>query len=78
MVSPRLIIFLALVAGVSATAASFVTGVAVQPEPVPVSGSGTAATNTISDEEKSQHREKFFGGDTTRDIRGGQEMKPRW
>ncbi|TGS14429.1 entry exclusion protein TrbK [Mesorhizobium sp. M2E.F.Ca.ET.209.01.1.1] len=31
-----------------------------------------------SDAERAKRREKFFGGDRDRDIRSGQEMKPRW
>jgi len=28
--------------------------------------------------ERRKHRENFFGGDPNRDVRSGQEMKPRW
>jgi Ti type entry exclusion protein TrbK len=77
-VSPRLIAILALVAVVSAAGASVITWIIVQPQAAPVSGSGTAATNSSSDEEQRRHREEFFGGNSDRDIRGGQEMKPRW
>jgi Ti type entry exclusion protein TrbK len=28
--------------------------------------------------EGGKHRENFFGGDPNRDVRSGQEMKPRW
>jgi Ti type entry exclusion protein TrbK len=37
---------------------------------------GSAATSTDTD--KHRRAEQFFGGDPDRDIRGGQEMKPRW
>lgn len=76
--SPRLIAILALVAVASAAGASTITWIIVQPPATPVSGSGTAAMNPSSDEEQRRHRELFFGGDPNRDIRGGQEMKPRW
>lgn len=33
---------------------------------------------TPSDAEKRLRAQKFFGGDPDRDVRGGQEMKPRW
>lgn len=33
---------------------------------------------TQSDADKRRRAEKFFGGDPDRDVRGGQEMKPRW
>lgn len=76
MVSPRLIIILIVVGIV--TAGGAVSWMLIQPEPTLIPGSGAAATGRASDAEKRQHREQFFGGDTTRDIRGGQEMKPRW
>jgi Ti type entry exclusion protein TrbK len=75
-VSPRLIVIIALVAVVSAAGASVITSVLLRPEPV--SGSGAIATGSPADEDQRRHREQFFGGDPNRDIRGGQEMKPRW
>ena len=75
--SSRLIITLVL-AGIVALGAGVVTWIVVQPRPAPVSGSGAAATQPASDTERREHREKFFSGDPDRDIRGGQEMKPRW
>lgn len=74
--SPRLIAIIALVAVVSAAGASVITWNVLQPEPV--SGSGEIATGSPADEEQRRHREEFFGGNSDRDIRGGQEMKPRW
>ncbi|ATN37876.1 entry exclusion protein TrbK (plasmid) [Rhizobium sp. ACO-34A] len=76
--SPRLIVIVALVAIGSAAGASVITWLVVQPQTTPISGSGTAAINSSSDEEQRRHREQFFGGNSDRDIRGGQEMKPRW
>lgn len=75
--SPRLVIILAL-AGIAALSAGVVTWIVVQPRPAPVSGSGAAATQPASDTERREHREKFFSGDPDRNVRGGQEMKPRW
>lgn len=75
--SPRLVIILVL-AGIAALSAGVVTWIMVQPRPVPVSGSSAAATQPASETERREHREKFFSGDPDRDIRGGQEMKPRW
>ncbi|MFB7146136.1 entry exclusion protein TrbK [Agrobacterium deltaense] len=72
----RLIVIIALVAVVSAAGASVVTSVLLRPEPV--LRSGAIATGSPSDEDRLRHREEFFGGDYSRDIRGGQEMKPRW
>ncbi len=76
--SPREIAIIALVAFVSAAGASVITWLVVQPQATPVSAWGTAAMNSSSDEEQRRHREQFFGGNSDRDIRGGQEMKPRW
>nr|WP_246665721.1 entry exclusion protein TrbK [Shinella sp. AETb1-6] len=67
-----------VLAGIVALGAGVVTWIVVQPRPAPVSGSGAAATQPASDTERREHREKFFSGDPERDIRGGQEMKPRW
>lgn len=39
---------------------------------------GGNATLPSSDEAQREHREKFFYGDPERDVRGGQELKPRW
>jgi Ti type entry exclusion protein TrbK len=75
-VSPRLIVIIALVAVVSAAGASVITSIVDRPQPVSVSGAIT--TGSPSDEDRRRHREEFFGGDANRDIRGGQEMKPRW
>jgi len=76
-VSPRLVIIRVL-AGIAALSAGVVTWIVVQPRPAPVSGSGAAATQPASDTERREHREKIFSGDPDRNIRGGQEMKPRW
>lgn len=35
-------------------------------------------TDAISNANDQSRREKFFGGDPERNVRGGQEMKPRW
>ncbi|NKK81288.1 entry exclusion protein TrbK (plasmid) [Rhizobium ruizarguesonis] len=74
--SPRLIVIIALVAVVSAAGASAITSSLFRPESV--LGSGAIATGSPSDEDRRRHREEFFSGDANRDIRGGQEMKPRW
>ncbi|MBN9135489.1 entry exclusion protein TrbK [Phyllobacterium sp. SL163] len=41
----------------------------------------TTGDNVIqpsSDEVQREYRKEFFGGDADRDVRGGQELKPRW
>ncbi len=70
--SPRRIIILAVV-GITALGAGVVAWSIVQSGPHPVSGGGEA-----SDAARREYRGKFVGGDTSRDVRGGQEMKPRW
>jgi type IV secretion system protein TrbK len=75
-VSTRLIAIIALVAVVSGAGASVITWIAVRPEPI--FGSGMIATGSPANEEQRRHRDKVLGGDANRDIRGGQEMKPRW
>nr|WP_223215682.1 entry exclusion protein TrbK [Agrobacterium deltaense] len=72
-----MVVIIAL-AGIAALSAGVVTWIMVQPRPAPVSGSGAAATQPASEPERREYREKFFSGDLDRDIRGGQEMKPRW
>ncbi|MUO42888.1 entry exclusion protein TrbK [Agrobacterium vitis] len=71
--SPRVLIVLS-VTGVVALGAGMIVWVTVWPDaasetPGATSGSGAA---------QREHRERFFGGDPNRDVRGGQEMKPRW
>nr|WP_244638347.1 entry exclusion protein TrbK [Agrobacterium fabrum] len=73
-----MILVFAIVAIGSAAGASVITWLVIQPQATPNSASGAGAMNSSSDEEKRRHREEFFGGDSNRDIREGQEMKPRW
>lgn len=74
--SPRLVIILAVV-GIIASGVGIARWI-VQPGPAPMSGADEASPEAASDADRRAHREKFFGGDTERDIRGGQEMRPRW
>lgn len=74
--SPRVIVILAVV-GALAVSAGGLTWI-VQPRPVPMFGTGEASTQPPSAADRLEHRQRFFGGDATRDVRGGQEMKPRW
>ena len=74
--SPRLVIILAVV-GIIASGVGIASWI-VQPGPTPMSGAEEASPEAASDPDRRAHRENFFGGDTTRDIRGGQEIKPRW
>ena len=74
--SPRLVIILVVV-GIIASGVGIARWI-VQPEPTPMSGAEEASPEAASDADRRAHREKFFGGEANRDIRGGQEMKPRW
>lgn len=74
--SPRLITILAVV-GITACGLGAARWI-VQPPPASLSGAGEAVLKAASDAGRREHREKFFGGDSDRDIRSGQEMKPQW
>ena len=74
--SARLVIILAVV-GIIASGVGIARWT-VQPGPTPMSGAGEASPEAAFEADRRAHREKFFGGDATRDIRGGQEMKQRW
>lgn len=43
-----------------------------------VQTTGDNAIQPSSDEAQREYRKEFFGGDPDRDVRGGQELKPRW
>ena len=73
--SPRLVIILAVV-GIIASGVGIIKWI-VQPGPTFMSGAGKASPEARSEADRRAHREKFFGGNAERDIRGGQEMKPR-
>jgi Ti type entry exclusion protein TrbK len=75
-VSPRLVTIVAVV-GIIASG----VGIAMwsfQPGPTSMSGAEEASPEAAYDADRRVHREEFLGGDANRDIRGGQEMKPRW
>jgi type IV secretion system protein TrbK len=69
-VSPRILIALAVAGGIG-LGGGFLVWVIVQPGATPAESSG-------SGEARRESRERFFSGDPDRDVRGGQEMKPRW
>jgi Ti type entry exclusion protein TrbK len=75
-VSPRLVIILAVV-GIIASGVGIARWI-VEPGPTPMPGAKEASPEAASDADGRAHRQKFFGGNAERDIRGGQEMKPRW
>ncbi|WP_320200749.1 entry exclusion protein TrbK (plasmid) [Agrobacterium sp. rho-13.3] len=74
--SPRLVIILAVVA-IIASGVGIVRWI-VLPGPTPMSGAEEASPEAESDTDRRAHRGKLFGGNAEHDIRGGQEMKPRW
>ncbi|MGO6746647.1 DUF2749 domain-containing protein [Rhizobium ruizarguesonis] len=53
-------------------------GGSVKPPPALLSGAGEASPQAASDADHRARRQKFLGGNAKRDIRCGQEMKPRW
>ncbi|WCK69460.1 entry exclusion protein TrbK [Agrobacterium tumefaciens] len=71
--SPRILIALVVAGGIG-LGGGFLVWLIVQP-------GTTTATSTVtsgSGEARRESRERFFSGDPDRDVRGGQEMKPRW
>ncbi|WP_172691202.1 entry exclusion protein TrbK [Rhizobium rhizogenes] len=72
--SPRLVI---AIAWATIIGAGVITWIIAQPDPTPISEPG-AASRPASDTERREYWGKFFGGDPDQNIRGGQEMKPRW
>jgi type IV secretion system protein TrbK len=72
-VSPRLLTALVL-AGVVAFGAAIIFWTVIQPDAT----SGPSAATPEPEAVQRAYRERFFGGDPDRDVRGGQEMKPRW
>ncbi|MUZ65816.1 entry exclusion protein TrbK [Agrobacterium vitis] len=71
--SPRILIVLA-VAGLVAFGAGMIGWVVVQPDAATETPAGTSGSGAA----QGEHRERFLGGDPDHDVRGGQEMKPRW
>jgi Ti type entry exclusion protein TrbK len=72
-VSPRILIVLA-VAGLVAFGAGMIVWMVVQPDAATETPAGTSGSGAA----QREHRKSFLGGDPDRDVRGGQEMKPRW
>ncbi|MBA8908000.1 entry exclusion protein TrbK [Aminobacter ciceronei] len=66
-----IIILVVAVASLSAAA----LWVALPRGAVPVA---TEPSSAADDAQRRQRAENFLGGDPDRDVRGGQEMKPRW
>ncbi|MGO7042155.1 entry exclusion protein TrbK [Rhizobium acaciae] len=50
----------------------------VQPAPATLPAADGASGAATTDAARRERREDFFGGNAERDIRSGQEMKPRW
>lgn len=75
--SPRLFIVL-VVAGIVALGTGIVSWNMVHPGPGTVANSGAAAWRPTSEAGLREYREKFFSGNPYRDVRSGEEMKPRW
>lgn len=74
--SPRVVIALA-VGGFLSFAAGVGVWILIQPDASAEAVSAMPA-QPASGAARQTQREQFFGGDPDRDVRGGQEMKPRW
>ncbi|WP_299847728.1 entry exclusion protein TrbK [uncultured Paracoccus sp.] len=72
----RFVIIAVIIVGVTAASVAAWMFLPVVPQ------DDTAVTPTAAqpetDAERREHRTRFFGGDPERDVRGGQEMRPRW
>ncbi|MBB3933742.1 Ti type entry exclusion protein TrbK [Kaistia hirudinis] len=74
--SPRtLLIVGGLLVGVGSAVAIWIV---YQPGPPQEAGAAAPASSTPSGAERRERAEKFLGGDPNLDVRGGQEMRPRW
>lgn len=65
-------VVMALSAGALVVVVLTITWFVVAPDSEP------AATTPAATENRRQKAHDFLGGDPDRDVRGGQEMKPRW
>lgn len=72
---PVIVLLLAVALGLCAGALILMV-VPSPPEPVPEAPQPSAPWS--ADTERREHLERFFSGDPDRDVRSGQEMKPRW
>ncbi|MEZ0211619.1 MAG: entry exclusion protein TrbK [Xanthobacteraceae bacterium] len=75
--SSRLVVIL-LLAGALGLCATLVIRMigpsSTEPAPATAEPSPPPASNAA----RRDHLDRFLGGDPNRDVRGGQEMKPRW
>ncbi|CAH1661149.1 entry exclusion protein TrbK [Chelatococcus asaccharovorans] len=70
---------LLIVGGLLAGAGSAVAiWIVSQSGPPREAGEAATAISTPSDAERRERAEKFLGGNPNLDVRGGQEMRPRW
>ncbi|MBS7546458.1 entry exclusion protein TrbK [Ancylobacter oerskovii] len=74
--SPRTLL---IVGGLFVGAGSAVAiWIVYQPGPPREAGAAAPASSTPSDVERRERAEKVLGGNPNLDVRGGQEMRPRW
>jgi Ti type entry exclusion protein TrbK len=66
------VLFIVVIAGALAVGAFTVFWIVMSPVGMP------AASNTPFKEDSREQAHDFLGGDPDRNVRGGQEMKPRW
>ncbi|WP_084540086.1 entry exclusion protein TrbK [Azorhizobium doebereinerae] len=75
MSSRLVILLLAGALGLCATLAISTVGPSsTEPAPATAEPSSPPASDTA----RREHIERFLSGDPNMDVRGGQEMKPRW
>ena len=74
MSRPSILLVVAVILALGAATAVFI--LMRSSEGTGPSEASPAATPTDAD--KRRNAERFLGGDPNRDVRGGQELKPRW
>lgn len=74
--NPRLIIL--VLGGLIAVGSAVTIWIAVQPGSPPASGRAVEGSVAPSDAQRREQAERFLGGNPNLDVRGGQEMRPRW
>lgn len=74
--SPRIIIL--VVGGLISVGLALTIWITAQPASSPTLDNATPATVAAPEAQRRERAEKFLGGNPNLDVRGGQEMRPRW
>ncbi len=74
--NPRILIL--VVGGLFAAGAGVTIWITAQPMSAPASANAAPAIVPPSDAQRRERAKTFLGGNPNFDVRGGQEMRPRW